>query len=268
MKQKLLYFILPVIIFTATLHAQDKVWDFGNPSTNWPSNFAGVSTPTIIDNLGLVPGDGITNMGQIDANSGTWTDSYTFIQRVKQNGAGVNSGIIPETDNVYVPTKRYMYFAVTGPCDVKIWFRGGGAGARTLYVTDGSAVIGKVATADTDQRIHTFQYTTNAPANLYVFGVDNSYNLYKMEVTGSIGTTTLGLSSKSSPVTTNIQSFGNRIYVSNVKTSSEVNIYSITGALVKSFKTNTDVDFAFKTGLFIATIKTNEGQKSMKLLSK
>ncbi len=267
MKQKLLFLILPVILFTATLQAQDKVWDFANPSANWPLGFAGVSTPTVIDNLGLVPGDGITNMGQIDGNNQTWTDGFTGSQRIKQNGAGVNSGVVPENDNVYIPTKRYMYFAVTGPSDVKIWFRSGGSSTRTLYVTDGTGVVGKFTETETTspQRIQTFSYTSNASANLYIFGVDNAFNLYKMEVTGAIGTT-LGLSNKNSLVTTNLYAIGNRIVVSNVKSNSEVKIYSITGALVKSFKTNNDTDFTFKSGLYIATIKTNEGQKSVKLL--
>ncbi|CAH8282673.1 hypothetical protein EV196_10553 [Mariniflexile fucanivorans] len=268
MKQKLLYFILTVLFFTANLQAQDKIWDFANPSANWPLNFAGASTPTIIDNLALVPGSGITNLGQIDGNNTSWTDGFTGSQRIKQNGAGVDTGIIPETDMVFIPTKRHMYFAVNGACTVKIWFRGGGTSARTLYVTDGSAVVGKFTTANTDQQIETFNYSGGA-ANLYIFGVDNAFNLYKMEVSpaSALNTTTLGLGSKVSAVSTNLQAIGNRIFVSNVKTSSEVNIYSITGALVKSFKTNSDIDFAFKTGLFIATIKTSEGQKVVKLLT-
>jgi hypothetical protein len=71
-----------------------------------------------------------------------------------------------------------------------------------------------------------------------------------------------------SNVSTNVQAAGNRIYVSNVKSTSEINIYSITGALVKSFKTNEDTNFSFKSGLWIATVKTFEGQKSVKLLIK
>lgn len=67
-------------------------------------------------------------------------------------------------------------------------------------------------------------------------------------------------------VSTNLNAIGNRIHVSNVISKSEVNIYSLTGALVKSFTTSEDVDFEFKAGLWIATIKTIEGQKSVKLL--
>ncbi|WP_370476242.1 T9SS type A sorting domain-containing protein [Tamlana flava] len=71
-----------------------------------------------------------------------------------------------------------------------------------------------------------------------------------------------------SNVSSNVRAIGNRIYVSDVKSSTEINIYSISGALVKSFKTNTDVDFNFNTGLWIATVKTFEGAKAVKLLVK
>ncbi|MEL0456434.1 T9SS type A sorting domain-containing protein [Flavobacteriaceae bacterium SZ-1-7] len=71
-----------------------------------------------------------------------------------------------------------------------------------------------------------------------------------------------------SNVSSNVRAIGNRIYVSDVKSSTEINIYSISGALVKSFKTNSDVDFNFNTGLWIATVKTYEGAKAVKLLVK
>ena len=79
---------------------------------------------------------------------------------------------------------------------------------------------------------------------------------------------TLGIDEKASVVSTDVYAIGDRIYVSNVKSTSEVKIYSITGALVKSFKTNEDTNFNFKSGLWIATIKTFEGAKSVKLLTK
>ncbi|MEN3324151.1 hypothetical protein VP395_10455 [Mariniflexile soesokkakense] len=71
-----------------------------------------------------------------------------------------------------------------------------------------------------------------------------------------------------SAVTSNVRAIGNRIYVSNVKSSTEVNIYSLTGALVKTIKTNENTDFSFKSGLWIATVKTFEGAKAVKLLTK
>lgn len=71
-----------------------------------------------------------------------------------------------------------------------------------------------------------------------------------------------------SSIATNVKAIGNRVYVSNVISSTEVNIYSLTGALVKTIKTKEDTDFAFRSGLWIATIKTAEGTKSVKFIAK
>lgn len=71
-----------------------------------------------------------------------------------------------------------------------------------------------------------------------------------------------------SNVSSNVRAIGSRVYVSDVRSSTEVNIYSITGALVKSFKTNDDTNFEFKSGLWIATVKTFEGTKAVKFMTK
>ena len=67
-------------------------------------------------------------------------------------------------------------------------------------------------------------------------------------------------------VSTDVKAIGNRVFISNVKSSTDIKIYTITGALVKEFKTNSDMDFAFNSGLYIATVKTAEGQKAVKLV--
>ncbi|MFI1744279.1 pectinesterase family protein [Thalassobellus sediminis] len=64
-----------------------------------------------------------------------------------------------------------------------------------------------------------------------------------------------------------IAGYNNRIYVSNVKSNTNINIYSLNGALVKSLKTDTDTDFSFKNGLWIVTIKDADGQKVLKVLT-
>lgn len=71
-----------------------------------------------------------------------------------------------------------------------------------------------------------------------------------------------------SNVSSNVRAIGNKVYVSDVKSPTEINIYSLSGALVKTIKTNTDRNFTFKTGLWIVTVKTFEGTKAVKLLIK
>jgi len=70
-----------------------------------------------------------------------------------------------------------------------------------------------------------------------------------------------------SNVSSNLRAIGNTVYVSDVKATTEVKIYSLTGALVKSFKTNVNTNFEFRSGLWIATIKTFEGEKAVKFIT-
>ena len=160
-----------------------------------------------------------------------------------------------------------MYFPVTGAVDVKIWFRSGSSSdtERILYISDGTTLLNSHQVVGTGEPQTITASYTGTGGNIYIYD-SNSFNLYKIVVTGA-GASDLVLSASDfkSPVSTNIKAIGDRIYVSNVKLNTEVNIYSITGALVKSFKTNADTDFEFKSGLYIATVKTIEGQKAVKL---
>lgn len=268
MKKHLLFIIFSVIFIAVSSQAQ-RVWDFGNDVTTWPTS-PGVSVPTLVDDLALIPGDGVTNMGQVDNNSATWfsgtSEEYKSVQRIKLNGSG---GIDPAIDGIYVPTKRYFRFAVTEACTIKLWFRLSGTGDRDLYLTDGSATIAMFPglNENTDPKTMTATYTGGA-GNIYIFGAKNSFNIYKIEVSPSSAVgpgVLLGINDVVSAVETNIRSVRDRIYIYNTKTPTEVKIYSITGALLKEFTTNSDTDFNFKSGIYIATLKTAEGQKSVKI---
>jgi hypothetical protein len=258
MKQKLLLIILPTLLFCATIQAQ-KVWDFSN-ETIWPltSGIPALGGAIVVDQLTLQPHTSSDNFGEVAASAVDFGDGFVSTNRFRTNGS---AGGTPE-----LPIRRFLKFTVSGACDVKIWYVAGGTSSRTLYVSDGATLINSVTTnTDPDPAVPgtlTASYTGSG-GDIYISG-SNNYSLYKIEVTGA---TVLGLN-KNKVVTTNIQSAGNRIYVSDVKTAAEINIYSITGALVKSIKTNQDTDFSFKSGLWIATVKTSEGQKSVKLLVK
>lgn len=263
MKQKLLLLTLAISVFSSVLHAQDKVWDFGNDTTNWPVNATALTADTTVDGLTQVPGGG-SSFGIIEPNSATWfpgtPEEYNSVNRWKSGG---NSGIDPADGINFMPSRRYLTFPVNGPVAVKIWFRQGGTSTpRDLWVTDGvQEVTHYVGQGDTDPQYLEANYTGGA-GDLYVFFAGNAYNLYKLEISNTL----LSTQEFNSGVSTSVKSIGDRIYISNVETSTDVNIYALTGALVKSFKTNYDTDFSFNSGFYIATITTSEGQKSVKLL--
>ncbi|CAH8282674.1 putative secreted protein (Por secretion system target) [Mariniflexile fucanivorans] len=65
----------------------------------------------------------------------------------------------------------------------------------------------------------------------------------------------------------NLAAYGGKVYISNVKSNTQINIYNITGALVKSIATKNDTNFDFINGLFIVKIKDADGKKTVKLIA-
>lgn len=58
----------------------------------------------------------------------------------------------------------------------------------------------------------------------------------------------------------------NNIYISNVKSNTEIAIYNTNGALVHSLKTNNDTHFEFQKGIWIIALKAVDGLKSLKVI--
>lgn len=77
-----------------------------------------------------------------------------------------------------------------------------------------------------------------------------------------------GIAGLQSASSVNVYSSGNRIYVSNVKSNTRVNVYNMNGSLMKSFETNTDANFNFSNGLWIVKVNSADGQKAVKVLTR
>lgn len=179
-------------------------------------------------------------------------------------GSGEYINIDDEGDPVrYGFSTGYFQFATYGgtgtPVDINDWGTGTGSPTGPIDGTDQG-----------DESVRVMEFQAVDAGSYILRNRGGKIRIYRMYVSPtsikSSIETLLGVDDLASTVTTDVKAVGNRIYVSNVKSSTEVKIYAITGALVKEFKTNSDVDFAFKSGLYIATVKTAEGQKSVKLL--
>lgn len=274
MKTKLLFFTFLIATISLTQNAQTKIWDFGGDPTYtsaaqiamWPVVAFNAAEATTVekDALFLVGDSDGDKFGQIENSGGkTWdagtADEYAAINRFKFNG-----GSNPDANNLN-PTHSYLYFPVSGPVSIKIWYRSGGSSERSLFISDETNVLATVSkTDDTEPYTITADYTGSGE-KISVYA-SNSFNLYKIEVTGA-GADVLSTDSFASAVKTKLKAYNNRVYVSNVTSPTEINIYSITGALVKTIKTSNNTDFEMKTGLWIAKIKTDKGEKSVKLLT-
>lgn len=269
MKKTLLFLFLTILFSTVSINAQTKVWDLGNDTTFWPINATGEPNNIIKDNLGLLPGPAITNFGVVEGNSASFpfdasSLAFTAVKRFKLNGGGFES----TATNQIMPTKRAVYFAANGSGSVKVWYKNGGSGTRTLFVTNGTSVIASNPyTNSTDAIMFTATYT-NVVGNIYLFA-DQSVNLYKIEVTGPLGTTdVLSTNNFQQDYSVSVFSNGKQVNIANVTSETQVNVYSMTGALVKSIATVSDLNFELNSGFYIVNVKSAEGQKSVKVVVK
>ena len=64
-----------------------------------------------------------------------------------------------------------------------------------------------------------------------------------------------------------VKAYNKRIFISNVNSSTRINIYSINGGLIKSIETKVDTNFSFKNGLWIIAVENKDGRNITKLLA-
>ncbi len=171
--------------FLTSASAPNKVWDFSNTTLS-----TGIgATDVVVNQLGLYPTlltPGTVNMGAITGSIVTFaatatTDAFgPTVTRLQLNGGG--------STTTSMPTQRYAYFDVDGPCRVLVWFRTGGSGTRNLFVTDGTNVVNSLGSTNSSENLILKANYAGGPGRLYIYG-DQSCNIYKIQVTGANVTT-------------------------------------------------------------------------------
>lgn len=249
------------LVMTFSVQAQitlPKTWDFGNDTTYWPVNSGtGVADKTI-DQMGLFSkADGsIINFAAITANSYSFSDGYTSANRLQLNGAGYTSGNFSIT-----PTQRYMYFDLAGSATIKVWFRSGSnSAARTVYVTNGTTILGQATTdAAGTGAVISASKTTSGTERIYIFG-DSACNIMKITVeSGTLATVDATKSAAS------IFSVGNLVHVKNLNVNTNISVYNMSGSLVKTVSSKSDVAFDLKPGIYMINTTSEKGNKSQKV---
>lgn len=262
-----------MLLATLSINAQSKIWDIAQFSTQT----AAVTVDQVVDNLGMVSGSGVTTFGVVAASATTFTanpDAFSGTYTLKAGGAGFAStfssaDILSPTAN-FMPTQRFLFFAVTGPCTVKVWFKTSSTNnSRAAVLTNGVDFKASLATTTTGELVANY---TGGAGNLYLFS-DIGANYYKIEVIASgttgIGTTTLAsLANKSFQKELDLTVYAkqNTIFLSNIKSSTTVNVYNVLGALVKTAQVDADASLDINSGVYIVNAKSAEGVKSVKVI--
>lgn len=269
MKRKLLYLTTVLLFSVGFISAQTTKWDFANNvvslnggpdiTTDWPNPTAGATATTVKNGLGIVPGAGVTTFAAISNGSAlTYSDGYSPTNRLTTGGASTVVSNLPST--------RYFYFEVSGACQIKVWARGGGSNARATNISDGTNLLSTKPTTSATLDIHDINVTAAGRYYIYADGAGGG-TFNKIEVIGAtVSTPTLGVNNFQADAASNIYSNGKLVFVSNVKSDTQVDVYGVSGVLVKSLKTSSDTSFDLNTGIYVVRSKSAEGTKSVKVL--
>lgn len=172
--------------------------------------------------------------------------------RLKLGGKGASS-----TDaNPNMPSSNFVYFKVTGNTNIAVFFRSSTStptDGRKLYITDGTNLLNSYQATNDAQNYITASYTGGS-GTIYIYGLENAYNLYRIEATTNVGTT-VEIPAGVKQVSADLLAKQGDALVN--PTGLAVDIYSVMGAVVVKSSDALISLTSLPKGVYVA--KTSEG---------
>jgi trimeric autotransporter adhesin len=133
-------------------------------------------------------------------------------------------------------------------------------------ITNGAkALIGKVVYVGIDAFFSDNVAGSVPGSDFYrIYTVDKAFN-YSPALT-TVAINPLGTNSFSKESDVIVYTKDNKVLLSNIKSKTNVAIYSLTGALVKSADVNEDSGLTVENGVYIVKVKNAEGEKTAKVI--
>lgn len=298
MKKKLLY-LTSVVLFSATsINAQIKVWNFA--TDNLPGYNNVIDTNAKVDavlysgtganlNTSGVKVEDIAGPPKISGNLigsfGANTDKVFYVNdgggdRLRLENTAItaynneNSGVFDSFFGVDAPwgrfylngagsnTRRYFGFNLAvGESITMYYYTDTTNPADKLTVESPSGTLTTITVAG---RVGSVLNLTATEAGLY-----KVYSALKLCV-GRIYEGNVTLAAKDFQKESDVVVYANdgKIFLSNIKSSTNVEVYSVLGALVKSAKAEADTSLDINAGVYIVKAKSAEGEKSVKVIVK
>lgn len=298
MKKKLLYFILPMLFSALSINAQTKVWDFGaNPMGTGFTDMITIANQTTcaLFTAGSLTG-GVEAGHQVQALTASATfgtliintfagdrwrsdnTSLVLYDQILNNNAitPVFTGATKSGRLAFNGTgsaiRRFYTITLTAGQTVTIYWKSNltTSGNLTVTVPGGSTVSTSLAynsTAATSE-MRTSKLTADVAGDYTIgdyIGKMETYRIYDTDVNAGINLSTNGFEKDAS---LDVFTIKNQVYVSNIISDTQINVYSITGVLVKSVKATGNANFELTTGIYIVNAKSADGEKSVKVIVK
>lgn len=285
MKKKLLYLTSIMLFSAASINAQTTVWDFGNGKYSLND---GAEVTGVYPQSATGPADGVTNLlgsfqGNINnnfgaissgaANAGSWASPDNTYSTSNRFTTGFST---PAVATVPVkPVARAIYFRVSGPCTFKALVRSGGTANRGVVLSNGTSIITNL-TITVNSGYATLSASLPAAGDYYLYAdptLAGGSSFFKLTVSGATVNTvdlTASLAAKSFQKELDVTVYANdsKIFLSDIKSSTKVEVYNVLGALVKSAQVEGDTSLDINSGMYIVKAKSAEGEKSVKVIVK
>ncbi len=272
------------MLFSASyINAQTTVWDFGNgrctlndgvPNTSfYPVNALGPADG-VANLLGSFQGAGVTTFGAVSVSgsaAGSWItpdNTYSAVNRFTTGFSSPAPTVLPAK-----PIGRALYFRVNGPCSFVGLVKSGGAVNRGVVLSNGTTII-KNVTITVSSGFATLSADLPAAGDYFLYAdptLVGGCSFFKLTVTGATVNTvdlTASLATNSFKKESDVAVYSkdSRIFLSNIKSSTKVDVYNVLGALVKSTQTDGDTSIDSNSGVYVVKVKSAEGEKSVKVI--
>ena len=296
MKRKLLLLFLPVLFAGTITQAQTKVWDFGaNPMGSGFTDMITIANQTVCP---LFTSGSLT--GGVDAGHqvATLTASASFGEltintlagdRWRSDNASLvlydsqlnNNSITPVftgatksgrlafngTGNA---TRRYYTITLAAGETVTYYFKVNVTNTANFTVTvpAGSAVATSKAYAAVTNvyDMRTLKITADVAGNYTIGDYVNKPEMYRIYLGDVNAGINLSTDDFEKDLSLDIFSIKKQVHVTNVISDTQIQVYNLGGALVKSFKASENTSFELNSGVYIVKAQSAEGLKSVKVL--
>lgn len=307
MKKQLLYFASILLFSASAVNAQTQVWDFGanamgtgftdmitvaNQTTcalfTAGSQTGGLtSNSTSVNTLAATAAFGVLS---INTSAGDrWrTDNASLVRYDNElNNTIGGSAVTPVFTGATTSgrlafnggghkTRRYIIITLAAGQTMTIYWKSSVTTAGSLDVRGPvTSSISYGATAATSE-MRTSKFTATVAGD-YKIGTNldlttstdpqklELYRIYLADVNAGIN---LSEDDFDLDASLDIFSIKNQVYVSNVTETTNIQVYSITGALVKSISATENTSFELNSGIYIVKTKSSKGSKTVKVLVK
>jgi len=303
MKKKLLLLILPMLFTASFINAQTKVWDFGaNPMGAGFTDMITVANQTTCalftqpaTAYGTTPNSTLAltasaTFGSLTINTfagDRWRSDNTSLvlydptlnntiggSAVAPVFVGANNSGRLAFNGTGTAIRRYFTITLKAGQTITIYWKSNITSAGNLTVTPaaGSSVGNTLAynpTAATSE-MRTSKLTADVAGDYTIgdyAGKMETYRIYDADVNAGINlTSTLSTNNLNKDASLDIFSIKNQVYLTRIVSDTQIKVYSLNGALIKSIKASENTNFELAAGIYIVNAKSAEGEKSVKVL--